>query len=740
MRNFRDTSIKNKLRIIILITSGIVLLLASGAFITNEMIMIRRNTIADLTTIAELAGLNSVGGLMFDDYTTVEENIALLSIKPHVTQVHIFEKENGQLVASYFRDQESMTISDYATVTDYYALHEPVEPNTQVEDNYFFHKNHLNLFKKIIYQDDFHGTIYVQADLKEFNHRLLWGAVIVVNIMLLSLLLAFLLASKLQKVITTPVFSLLKAMHTVSNEKNYSFRETKLSDDEIGKLVDGFNNMLSQIEMRDLELNQYRFHLEEKVVQRTAELEVARDQALAANKAKSIFLANMSHEIRTPMNAILGYCQILQRDSQLNSDQRSTLQIIEGSGNHLLGIINDILDISKIEAGAMELHQEDFYLDGLIDNIVDMFKIRCQEKKLEWVVENAVGAHTLVYSDQGKLRQILINLLGNAVKFTDKGEIRLRITPQAAEHKYRFDVIDTGRGISDKDQQNVFEPFQQERSGFDKGGTGLGLAITRRQVELMDGHISLVSKIGQGSQFTAILTLPPGQGNELDIQEPEQSVSHLADGFHVSALVVDDIEENRDILASILKTVGVDVQMAVNGQDALDQMHVDLPDIVFMDIRMPIMDGMTALTHIQSDFEQKVPCVAISASSLYHQTKRVIDAGFDHFLSKPFRVEDVYDCLDRYLEVKFAYEQQTTMDDEEQESTLDYQQITLPESLYSRIQEAAELSDLTELETIITELKAGDAQQQALADVFNKALAKYDVDEILEILEQINHD
>ncbi|MEZ5672021.1 MAG: histidine kinase dimerization/phospho-acceptor domain-containing protein [Thiotrichaceae bacterium] len=447
MHIFRNISIKSKISAIILLTSAMVLSLASGAFIAHELLTFRHRMVVDLITLAEIIGNNSSGGLIFDDNHVVNENIAALRAKSHIISAQIF-KADGQLFANYYNNHSSVSLPRYEHLKDYYFAHKKSrnDPLQQIEDNYFFEHDYVEVYKKIVYDGEMIGTALIVSDLEEFYQRIELGMAIVVSVTLVSLLLAFILASRLQSVISAPIYRLLHTMRTVSEEKNYSIREKKMGNDELGSLVDGFNGMLSQIEARDRELNQYHYHLEEKVAQRTIELAEARDQALAANKAKSIFLANMSHEIRTPMNAVLGYAQILQRDTQLNKEQRNSLQIIENSGNHLLGLINDILDISKIEAGAMELRQENFYLNELIESIAAMFKVRCEQKHLEWRVSSSLDDKVLVYADQGKLRQILINLLGNAVKFTEKGEITLGVTPQRPE-MYRIDIVDTGQGI-----------------------------------------------------------------------------------------------------------------------------------------------------------------------------------------------------------------------------------------------------------------------------------------------------
>jgi len=744
---FRDVSVKNKLRAIILLVSGGVLFLASSLFVVDEINAFRQTMVADLFALADFIGVGNaeyitIIDIAADSEEVIEKNMAALEVKTHIISAHVFV--NNKIIASYFRDEKDrqLPLPKIEKPPDPMEFSQGKVPDKRIEGSAIFNDQSMEVVRHIIFEGKNIGSVYIQSDLKELDKRLLNYLATVIVILSASLFLAFVLASRLQRIITKPIDNLLKTMEIVSVEKNYALRQEKYADDELGKLIDGFNKMLSQIQIRNEELKEYHEHLEEKVSQRTSELAEARDQALAANKAKSAFLANMSHEIRTPMNAILGYAQILQRDSTLTKEQRKTLHIVEESGNHLLSLINDILDISKIEAGAMELRLENFYLNDLVNSVVSMFKMRCQQKGLEWSLENMATEAIMLYADQVKLRQILINLLGNAIKFTEKGGITLRISQQS-DKQYRFDVIDTGRGIPESARENIFEPFQQEREGFDKGGTGLGLAITRRQVELMGGSISVTSDIGKGSRFTVILSLPEGSGSAITFQQAQTEVSRLAEGFHVFALVVDDVQENRDILMQMLKNVGVDIQEAKNGQEALDQIINQRPDIVFSDIRMPVMNGLEFIENIrQNEFTKNLPCVAITASSLRHENQKILSAGFNDFISKPFHFQEIYDCLMKFLNVEFDYEINEEEIDEDVEiiEDIDFSTILIKKDLYDRLQESAELSELTELEELLIELRTGDKQHEIMADVFQEFLNNYDTDSILNVLEKVNHE
>jgi signal transduction histidine kinase/ligand-binding sensor domain-containing protein/ActR/RegA family two-component response regulator len=467
------------------------------------------------------------------------------------------------------------------------------------------------------------------------------------------------------------------------------------------------------------------------------ELARSRDEAEEANRAKSAFLANMSHEIRTPLNAILGYAQIMASAVDLPTQHRERIQTIGDSGKHLLGLINDILDISKIEAGREELTLSDFSLVSTLEGLERMFEVRCREKDLAWSLESDI-ASLYVHGDEGRVRQILVNLVGNAVKFTQAGEVRLHVRMKQ-DGETVFEIQDTGPGIPIERQETIFEPFQQEDEGVRSGGTGLGLAIAQRYAKMMGGGITLASRPGTGTIFTFRVRLEPG--DEAGVAKSPLAYSRvagLAEGYSVRALVVDDAVTNRDVLSEMLRRVGVEVETADSGEEALAKIRERMPDIVYLDIRMPGLNGPDTLERLfEAHGRDATIVIAATASVFQHEQRAYLEAGFKGFVDKPVIAEKVYAGLADHLGVAFEY---ATVEEVEDADDVDWSETSLPAALYDPIAAAVRDASITQLREQVERIDGLGGDASRLADHLRSLIRSFDIEAIGEVIDQVRRE
>ncbi len=417
------------------------------------------------------------------------------------------------------------------------------------------------------------------------------------------------------------------------------------------------------------------------------EIQEARRAAEAANRAKSVFLANMSHELRTPLNAILGFSQLMERDETLNHEQKGHLGIINRSGEHLLSIINDVLEVSKIEAGSVVIHKANFDLHHMLESLGEMFSLRADDKGLRLFIDRAVDVPRFIQTDEGKLRQVLSNLLGNAIKFTWEGSVCLRTGVSSelpGQCSLQFCVEDTGPGISQEDLVNVFEPFVQVGSTDQfQEGSGLGLTISRQYVKQMGGELRVRSELGVGSVFEFEIPVGLCEDEEMAAAQPGRKALKLVpgqlaqDGDPFRLLVAEDKESNRQLLVRLLESLDFDVRAVGNGQEAVDTWRDWHPHLIWMDMRMPVLDGYQATRRIKKAPEgQSTIIIALTASVFEQDRERILSEGCDDFLRKPFRAEEVCDLLEKHLGVEFFYEGEPEMQPAFQEETEEQRRLT----------------------------------------------------------------
>lgn len=469
------------------------------------------------------------------------------------------------------------------------------------------------------------------------------------------------------------------------------------------------------------------------------ELQEAKESAEQANRAKSVFLANMSHELRTPLNAILGFAQIMERDPLLPERQREHLHIITHSGEHLLGLINDVLEMSKIEAGRITLNLGTFNLHGLLDSLDEMFQLRAEAKHLQLLFELSPDLPEYVATDEGKLRQILINLLGNAIKFTSEGGVALRagFIETDSVSRLMFEVEDTGEGIAEGELPNLFQSFAQTHSGVKANeGTGLGLTISRQFVRLMGGDMTVSSTLGKGTICKFDLQYTVADAQEIRNSQIDQRVIGIdpSDTTEYRILVVDDKWENRRLLVEWLKDVGIQVREAENGRDAVQVWEEWAPQLIWMDMRMPVMDGYEATRRIKlSTKGQATAVLALTASAFEHERAAITAAGCDDFVSKPVRSNQIFEKMAEHLGIKFVYE--TTQSTNREETSAD-EPITLaalPNQWIVTLQQAAESIDVEAANMVIDWIRANNP---ALADTLADLVANYRFDKLQTLLQE----
>jgi len=479
--------------------------------------------------------------------------------------------------------------------------------------------------------------------------------------------------------------------------------------------------------------------MEDVTERRRVEEEVAKakDAAEAANHAKSAFLANMSHEIRTPMNAILGFSQLMLRDRNLSPQQNQYLGTINRSGEHLLALINDILEMSKIEAGRTTLDPTTFDLPALIHDLEMMFRVRTDERKLSFSAEMIGDVPRYIVADINKLRQVFINVLGNAVKFTDQGGIILRVRADreaATGPRLWVEIEDTGSGISPDEQDKVFQYFEQTKTGQKKGtGTGLGLAISREFVRLMGGDITVSSRVGRGSTFAIHLPLNEGEAGAVQQKDKARHVLALQSGqAKRRVLIVDDQEDNRQLLSQLLGPVGFEIRLAHDGKQAVEEFEAWRPHLILMDFRMPVMDGHDAIRRIRAAAGKDLKIIAVSASALNENRQALLGIGANDFIAKPIQEAELFQKIHAHLGVEYVYEEEPAPAALQGKAELTVESLAgLPEELLHSMRDAVIRADLDHL---LAKIQVVEARDPRTAQELRRLADGFEYQKLLDLL------